>query len=72
MRFFYDSEDYEKYMAEARAGEGARGRHFFGHPETFPCIGIEEAVEVGRGEYYVYLLDFAYPAKVVAEGACIS
>lgn len=60
--YFRDAGDYDAHKLDAARG-GKNFRYFFGRPESFPCMGIEETVEVGGGVFLVYLFDFAYPAS---------
>lgn len=66
MHYFPDHEAFERHKLERGNSEGGRGegneRVFFGNPARYPCIGIEDSVEVGGGVFHVYMVDFAYTA----------
>lgn len=73
MHYFPDPEAYERHKAERLrgdrgGGDGMRERHFFGRPGGFPCVGIEETVEVAEGLFHVYLVDFARVDGARGEG----
>jgi hypothetical protein len=55
---FRNLDSFLAYKGGAQDSEVVR--HFFGEPQMYPCLGIEEVVDAGGGRVYVYLVDFAY------------
>jgi hypothetical protein len=61
MLYFSGKDDYERHKERVTKEEAPGVKHFFGKPESYPCVGIEDTVQCSKEGVLVYLVDFAYP-----------